>query len=377
LGIGTRGAKGQERRADRTGRRGSDPAYRDAAVAHDHPHPEDHPHLGDDHHPEEDTGTLVNRLRRAVSHSHDHGEHAAGEDTGAAGVRASKVSLAGLGFTAALQAVVVVFTGSVALLSDTLHNLTDALTAIPLWIAFSLGRRSSTKKYTFGWHRAEDLAGLIIVVAIATSAVGITWESVRRLLTPRVVEHAPWVIAAGIVGALGNELVARYRIRVGRRISSAALIADGHHARADALTSLAVVAAGIGAASGVAWIDPAVGLVVAAVIMVLLRRSAGRLFGRLLDAVDPALVDRATETARSVAGVASVDDVRMRWHGHRMLINMLVAVDPEATVREGHRIAQTVTHELIHTFAFAVDALVHVDPSGDHEAHLITAHHRR
>ena len=111
--------------------------------------------------------------------------------------------------------------------------------------------------------------------------------------------------------------------------------------------------------------------------LVLLRRSAGRLFGRLLDAVDPALVDRATETARSVAGVASVDDVRMRWHGHRMLINMLVAVDPEATVREGHRIAQTVTHELIHAFAFAVDALVHVDPSGDHEAHLITAHHRR
>jgi cation diffusion facilitator family transporter len=312
---------------------------------------------------------------RVRGHSHDHADQPV--DTGADGIRASKASLAGLGLTAALQAVVVVFTGSVALLSDTLHNLTDALTAIPLWIAFSLGRRTSNKKYTFGLSRAEDLAGLIIVLAITASAIGITWESVRRLLNPRIVEHAGWVIAAGLVGAVGNELVARYRIRVGRRISSAALIADGQHARADALTSLAVVGAGIGAAFDVAWIDPVAGLVVAVMILTMLRRAAARVFGRLLDAVDPGLVDRATATARAVAGVVSVDDVRMRWHGHRMLITMLIAVDPDASVREGHRIAQVVTHELSHAFEFTVDALVHVDPSGDHEAHLITEHHRR
>ena len=315
------------------------------------------------------------RLRRVLSHQHDHATPAQWEDTGAAGVRASKVSLAGLGITALLQAGLVIATGSVALLSDTLHNLTDALTAIPLWIAFSLGRRGETKKYTFGWNRAEDLAGLLIVMAIAASAVGSAWESVRHLVDQPLVDHPVWVIAAGLLGGLGNELVARYRIRVGRRIHSVALIADGQHARTDALTSLAVVAAGVGSLIGLRWIDPVVGLVVAGMILVVLRRSAVRVFGRLLDAVDPSLVDRAHHTAAAVPGVVSVDDIRMRWHGHRMLITMLIAVDPDETVREGHRIAQTVTHELIHAFDFTVDALVHVDPSGDSEAHLITAHH--
>jgi cation diffusion facilitator family transporter len=286
------------------------------------------------------------------------------------------VSFAGLGATAALQGILVVFTGSVALLSDTLHNLTDALTAIPLWIAFSLGRRQRTDRYTFGLHRAEDLAGLLIVVAIAVSAIGVTWESVRRLVEPRDLDHAWWVIGAGVIGAAGNEAVARYRIRIGRMISSAALIADGQHARADALTSLAVVAAGAGSLLGADWVDPAAGLLVAAMILVLLRRSAARVFGRLLDAVDPELVAKAIAVASAVEGVQHVDDVRMRWQGHRMLITMLVAVDPEATVRHGHHIAQHVTHELHHAFGFRVDALVHVDPSGDHAAHLITAHHR-
>lgn len=333
-------------------------------MASDHDH--DHPAAG-----------LLGRLKQRLAHSHDHGEAGIPADTGAAGVRAAKISLLGLGVTALLQAILVAFTGSVALLSDTLHNLTDALTAIPLWIAFSLGRRQRTRKYTYGMNRAEDLAGLLIVIAIAASAIGITWESIRRLISPRELDYAGWVVVAGMVGAAGNELVARYRIAVGRRISSAALIADGQHARADALTSLAVVAAGIGSLLGADWIDPVAGFGVAVMILAMLRRSAARVFGRLLDAVDPELVDRARATARAVEGVVDVDDVRMRWHGHRMLITMLIAVDPEATVRTGHHIAQHVTHDLIHAFDFAVDALVHVDPSGDHSAHLITAHHRR
>jgi cation diffusion facilitator family transporter len=215
----------------------------------------------------------------------------------------------------------------------------------------------------------------VILIAIAASAAGATFESVRRFIDPRELDLPGWVIAAGVIGALGNELVARYRIRVGRRISSAALIADGQHARADALTSLAVVAAGIGSIAGADWMDPMAGLVVAVMILVMLRRSAGRILGRLLDAVDPDLVDQAEATARRVSGVMAVGDVRMRWHGHRVLITMLVEVDPEATVRRGHEIAQNVTHELMHAFPFAVDALVHVDPSGDGDAHLITAHH--
>jgi cation diffusion facilitator family transporter len=330
-----------------------------------------------DHYHEVRSGAkgLADRLRRALRHSESHDHDAPLADTGAAGVRASKVSLAGLGVTAALQAVLVAFTGSVALLSDTLHNLTDALTAIPLWIAFSLGRRSTSRKFTFGLGRAEDLAGLVIVAAIAVSAGGVAWESIRRLFDPRSLDHIPWVIAAGLIGAAGNELVARYRTRVGRRISSEALISDGQHARADALTSLAVVAAGVGAGLGADWVDPVAGLVVAGMILVLLRHAGTRVFGRILDAVDPSLVDRTEQVTSSVDGVVSVAGVRMHWHGHRMFITLVAAVDPDLTVRQGHEIAQTITHDLIHAFPFAVEVLVHIDPSGEPDAHDITAHH--
>jgi len=249
------------------------------------------------------------------------------------------------------------------------------LTAIPLWIAFALGRRGKSRRFTFGLGRAEDLAGLVIVTAIAVSAGGVAWESIGRLLDPRSIDHIPWVIAAGLIGAAGNELVAEYRIRVGRRISSEALIADGQHARADALTSLAVVAAGVGAALGADWVDPVAGLVVAGMILVLLRHAGTRVFGRFLDAVDPSLVDQAESVARAVPGVDSVADIGMRWHGHRMLITLVAAVDPELSVRQGHQIAQVITHDLIHTFPFNVEALVHIDPSGEPGAHSLTAHH--
>jgi cation diffusion facilitator family transporter len=318
---------------------------------------------------------LGERIRGILGHRHNHDHVLPLRDTGAAGVRASKVSLVVLTITAALQAVLVAFTGSVALLSDTLHNLTDALTAIPLWIAFSLGRRAASRRFTFGLGRTEDLAGLVIIGAIALSAGGVAWESTSRLFEPRELQHVPWVIVAGFVGAVGNELVARYRIRVGRQISSGALIADGHHARADALTSMAVVAAGVGAALGADWIDPVAGIVVAVMILGLLWQAGARVFGRMLDAVDPELVDRVEEVAGSVEGVTSIDSVKMRWHGHRMLIAVVAAVDPDLTVRQGHDIAQLISHELIHAFPFTVDTLVHVDPSGEIHAHEATAHH--
>src|SRR5262249_46233929 len=155
------------------------------------------------------------------------------------GIRALKVSLAGLAVTAILQVVVVMVSGSVALMADTIHNFADALTAVPLAIAFSLGRRKPNKRYTYGYGRAEDLAGVFIVFMIALSAVIAAWEAIRRLVNPEDVHHVGWVIAAGLIGFAGNELVAVYRIRVGRDIGSAALVADGLHARTDGLTSLA------------------------------------------------------------------------------------------------------------------------------------------
>jgi cation diffusion facilitator family transporter len=316
------------------------------------------------------------RVRHFLVHDHDH-DHDPRPiiDSGAEGIRATKISLLGLGATAVLQAVLVLVTGSVALLSDTLHNFTDALTAIPLWIAFSLGRRPATRRFTYGYHRAEDLAGVIIVLAIGFSAAAIAWESLGRIASPRELDYIPLVVAAGFIGALGNEWVARYRLRVGRRIGSDALVTDGYHARADALTSLAVVAAGIGAMVGAAWVDPVAGLAVAVMILSLLWRSARNMFGRLLDAVEPEIVERIEHTARHTPGVEAVTGVQARHQGHRLLVTMSVSVDPEATVATGHAIAQEVKHNLMHEFTTIVEPLIHVDPHGEHAAHESTAHH--
>ena len=287
------------------------------------------------------------------------------------------MSLVILGATAAVQAIIVVFSGSVALLSDTLHNLTDALTAIPLWIAFALGRRRPTRRYTYGFNRAEDGAGLLIVAAIGASAVLVIWESVRRLIDPRLMDHIPWVIAAGLIGAAGNELVARYRIRVGSAIGSEALVTDGRHARTDALTSLAVVAAGLGAVFDAAWVDPVAGLVVAAAILWLAATSARRMSRRVMDGIEPEIVDQVRATVDSVEGVRAATDFRVRWHGHQLRVAVSIAVDSDITVRAGHEIANQVEHALHHEFSTPVTALVHVDPFGLEGAHDSTAHHRR
>ncbi len=305
------------------------------------------------------------RVGHYVSHDHDHSATAGNLlDSGAEGIRATKISLAGLGVTALLQAVIFLFSGSVALLSDTLHNLADAVTAIPLWIAFAVGRRLPTRRYNYGFNRAEDVAGLLIVVGIAASASLVIWESLDRLVDPQLMDHVPWVIAAGLIGALGNELVARYRIMVGRDIGSEALIVDGNHARSDALTSLAVVAAGIGALFDVAWVDPVAGLIVAAAILWILVRSTRRIARRVLDGIEPEIVDDVESTILGVPGVRGITDVRVRWHGHQLRVAASIAVDDELTVREGHEKAHEVEDALHHHFSMPLSALVHVYPHG-------------
>jgi cation diffusion facilitator family transporter len=332
--------------------------------------------MTDHDHDHEEPTSLWARVVHFLRHDH---EHQAGEvparDLGKEGIRATKLSLLGLGATALLQAILVVITGSVALLSDTIHNFTDALTAIPLWLAFSLGRRPHTKKYTYGYHRAEDLAGVIIVIAIGLSAGGVAWESIQRIAEPHPLDYAGWVIVAGLIGAAGNELVARYRRRVGLRIGSAALVADADHARADALTSLAVVMAGIGSTLGWDWVDPIAGLAVAVMILRLLWTSSWTMLERLMDAVDPALVDRIDKTVSATDGVLGVNDIRARHQGHLLLITLCILVDPNITMADGHAIAHEVEHNLLHEFPNAAEAVVHVDPLGDESAHNVAAHH--
>jgi len=292
-------------------------------------------------------------------------------------MRCLKISFAGLIITAIIQTVIVVYTNSVALLGDTLHNYADALTAIPLAIAFIVGRRIATRSYTYGYGRAEDLAGVVVVVLIAFSAMYAGCEAVKRFMNPGEVQHLAVLAVAGIVGFLGNEIVAQYRIRTGRRIGSAALVADGLHARTDGFTSLAVVFSAGGAWLGFPIADPIIGLLITVAILFVLRDAAREVYRRLMDAVDPHLVDRAEGVIRSTPGVVDVTDVRLRWHGHQLLAEARVTVDSTLSLVQAHHLSHQVEHELVHGVRRLTAATIHAEPLAldADPAHALVSHH--
>jgi len=342
-----------------------------------HENGHDHEHIGHRHH----TDRWWRRARHwLLPHSHDSADKVdSALESSRDGIRALWISLVALGATAAVQAVIVVLSGSVALLSDTAHNAADALTAVPLGIAFLIGRRAATRAFTYGFGRAEDLAGIVIVLVIAGSAVLAAWQGIDRLLHPQTMHHIPVVAAAGVIGFIGNELVARYRIRVGRRIGSAALVADGLHARTDGFTSLAVVAAAAGAWAGWTWADPVVGLVIAVAILAVLRDAAREVGRRLMDAVDPNLVDQAESTLRAIPGVRAVTRVRLRWIGHHLHAEADIVVDASLSLVAAHDIAADAEHQLTHAVPRLATATVHTDPDSHPGAHhhIDLSHQRR
>jgi cation diffusion facilitator family transporter len=395
---------------------------RDAAP-HDHshePHDHDHPHGDHDHphnQPEQRNGDSL-----ATTDAHDHGDHDAHSDhdhgdhdhehddhdhahagglrgffgelfhthshaeprtdraleSSERGIWALKISLAGLLATALFQVVIVLISGSVALLADTIHNFADALTAVPLWIAFVVGRRPPTKRYTYGYRRAEDLAGIFVVLVMLASAALAGWESYRKLITPEPLTNLGWVMAAAVIGFLGNELVAIFRIRIGREIGSAALEADGLHARTDGLTSLAVLIGAIGVWLGYPRADPIIGLLITIPILQVVWGAARTIWERLMDAVDPALVDAVERKAARVAGVERVHDVRMRWLGHSLETELHADVDCQLSTADSHAIAQEIEHTLLHALPQLSTVTVHIDPSGaaGEDFHAVTAHHK-
>ncbi|HEX2400171.1 MAG TPA: cation diffusion facilitator family transporter [Mycobacterium sp.] len=315
---------------------------------------------------------MWSRIGHALSgvfggHSHDAADQVDEVlEADAQGRRALYLSLALLAVTALLQAIVVVFTGSVALLGDTLHNVADALTAVPLLIAFRLARRPATKRYTYGYGRAEDLAGLFVIAMITLSAVLAAWEAIDRLIHPREV-HYLWAVAiAAVIGFLGNEIVAQYRIRVGRRIGSAALVADGLHARTDGFTSLAVLLGAGGVALGWQRADPIVGLLITIAILGVLRSAIEQVGARLMDAVDPGLVDQATSAVRSVRGVEEVRELRIRWIGHTLRAEVDITVADDLTVSQAHDLAHHAEDHLLAKVQRLTAATIHASPEGAH-----------
>ncbi len=348
-----------------TGHHDEDSGHHDHADSHDHDHDHEHP-----------TG-LRGRLRELIApHSHDAADSVDAElETSAKGTRALAISLAGLGITAVLQAAVFLYTGSVALLGDTLHNVADALTAIPLFIAFSIGRRPANRRYTYGYGRAEDLAGVAVVVFIVLSAVLASYEAIRRLIDPQPVTHLVAVGLAGVLGFLGNEVVARYRIRIGTEIGSAALVADGLHARTDGYTSLAVVVGAIGVGLGFEQADPIVGLLITLAILSVLRDAGRQVYRRLMDAVDEDLVEQVEGVLGQTPGVRSVGTVRVRWIGHSLRAEADVVLDPALSLADAHAITVEAEHRLLHDVRRLTGATIHPDPDGAAH-HADTDHHR-
>ena len=335
-----------------------------------------HRHGGEGDHP---PGEGVPSESGPPEHGHSHGAIDRVVLGNRRGIWATKISLVALLATASMQVVVVVFTGSVALLADTIHNFGDAATALPLWAAFPVAGRRPPRRFTYGLGRAEDLAGLLAVVVILFSGVFAGYTSISRLFDPPDIDFIGAVAGAAIVGFLGNEAVALFRIKIGREIGSAALVADGLHARVDGLTSLAVLAGAIGVWLGAPLADPIAGLVITVAIFRIVFEAGKSVFSRLLDGVEPGVIDEVRGVVASTDGVEEVTEVRVRWLGHSMLAEVNLSVQPDLSVAQGHQIAEEAQHQLMHHLQYLANATVHVDPvgsSGEEHHQQAEDHHR-
>ena len=310
------------------------------------------------------------------SHGHTHGAIDPGILDTQQGIEAIKWSFLGLFVTAFLQLAVVFLSNSTALLADTIHNFTDAATTFPLWIAFALAHLKPTKRFTYGYGRVEDLAGLVVILAIASSAIGAAYVAIDRLFHPQTVGYLGAVMGASVIGFLGNEVVARFRIQAGQKIGSAALIADGFHARADGFTSLSVLIGALGVWLGYPLTDPIIGLFISIMICRVVWQSSKSVFSRLLDGIDPDVIDEIKDAMLQAPGVHEVTEVRVRWLGHRMHAEVNITMNSDLTIESGHALANEARHEVLHRLTYLSNVTIHLDPlnaSGE-EHHRIANH---
>jgi len=327
---------------------------------HTHDHDHDHDEHNDDEH----------------AHGHEHGKVDADLYGNRVGLRAVQISTAGMLLVAAIQFAIAWIGGSAGLFADALHNFGDVFTTIALWIAFVISNRAANQRYTYGYYRAEDLAGIFIVLVIIASAIASGVESIQKLTSGNIPTRIYLSMAAALIGVAGNELLAQYKISVGKRINSVSLIADGHHSRIDGLTSLAAFIGLVGVRLGFPKADPIAGIVITIVIFTVVISTLRSVLQRLLDVVDPHVVPSIVATASAVPGVEEVTDVRARWVGHTLHVVMNIEVDAELTLSKAHAIAEEVRHRLFHDIKGISEVVVHTDPSsasGDH--HQEMAHH--
>ena len=333
---------------------------------HNHEHGHQHDHDHDDEHGHDGHG----------GHGHEHGKVNVDLYGNRAGLRAVQISTAGMLLVALIQFAIAAIGGSAGLFADALHNLGDVFTTVALWIAFVISNRAANERYTYGYYRAEDLAGVFIVLVIIASAVAGAVESIQKLTSGNMPTQIYLSMAAALVGVIGNEALAQYKISVGKRINSVPLVADGQHSRIDGLTSLAAFIGLVGVRFGLRIADPVAGIVITVVIITVVYSTSRSVLQRLLDAVDPHVVPTIIKISQEVPGVEAVTDVRARWVGHTLHVAMNIEVDPELTLAKAHAIAEEVRHRLFHAIDGLSEAIIHTDPSsesGDH--HQAMAHH--
>lgn len=332
-------------------------------TAHDHDHEHDHDHQHDEeHHHDHGTG-LLGWLRGTFAHSHDvHEKVDDVMESHERGFWATKWALASLGVTSAVQIVIVFYSGSTALFADMIHNVGDGANSIPLLLAFALQRRGRSRGFTYGFGRTEDLAGVVIVALIAVSAAVAGYESIRKIIDPQPISHLWWVAGAALVGFIGNELVALLQIRTGKEIGSAALIADGQHARVDGFTSLAVLLGVGGVALGLPIVDPLIGLLITVTILWILKDAGTAVFRRLLDGIEPEILAEIERVPLRVEGVQGVHEARARWLGHRVQADLHLTVDRRLSVGDSHAIVERVQQALRDQVPAFGGATIHVCP---------------
>ena len=303
-----------------------------------------------------------NYIKERGKHGHSHGSVDPSIGSTKKGIWAVKWSFIILMITFLIQVVIVLLTGSVALLADTIHNLGDAVTAIPLGVAFLFALRKPSKIFTYGFGRVEDIAGVIIVMIILFSAIVAGYQAVDRIIHPLPIRNIWAVMLASIIGFIGNEGVALFRIKVGKEIGSAALVADGYHARIDGFTSLSVLFGAIGVIIGFPLADPIIGLLITLTILKIVWVSVKKVFTRLLDGVEPEYFNEIQHSLTHVQGIKEILNIKARWSGHQLLAEVYIRVDSNINVVEAHDIIEEVEHEIMDHIKYVSNVIVDIEP---------------
>jgi len=273
--------------------------------------------------------------------AHEVGRHPAHDDRAShdeaghrqAAHRAVKVSAAGLALTGAVELALALLTNSVGLLGDALHNLSDVSTSLVVFLGFRVSAKPASPRYPYGFERAEDLAGLGVALVIWASAVFAGVESWHKLTSHGSTTHVGLGMVGAVLGMVGNQAVARYKLRVGRQIQSNTLVADAHHSRLDAISSLGALLGLIVVALGYRVGDPIAGFAVTVFIVKVGYEVTVEVVHHLMDGVDPAHLLAAVAAAKSVGGVGPVS-ARARWLGRSLVIEVDGELDRSTTMDE-------------------------------------------